>query len=169
VDRKHGWPYPLNIEAVSYFRRLRFVLNLRSLAICWMGSIGQWLGVRAVIGVGGTKPQPIPRFDLAGKKLGYWRAEDIAQVDAYSSGRFGTGETLSGVDISDLEERLKNGREHLSSLRGPWLQQLADEAGLDYKRLENASQTARFLTDTRWIIAAVSLVLIMLAYSIRPR
>lgn len=67
----------------------------------------------AVIGVGGSKPQPIPRFDLAGKKLGYWRAEDIEQVDAYSSGRFGTGENMAGVDISDLTERLKNGTEHL--------------------------------------------------------
>ncbi len=134
----------------------------------------------AVIGVGGSKPQPIPRFDLSGKKLGYWRAEDIAQVDAYSSGRFGTGENMAGVDISDLTERLKNGTEHLSSLREPWLQQLADEADLDYERLNNASRTARFLTgqsfaqsktvegDARWIVAAVSFVLILLVYVIRP-
>lgn len=130
----------------------------------------------AVIGVGGDQLSAIPRYDLAGRKTGYWRPEDINQVDDYSTGRFGTGEPMAGVDGAAFRAQVETGQEHLSSLHEAWLQKLAGEAGLGYLRLETPTQTARFLTgtlfaerkiaaaDARWIFAAVALLMLLLVY-----
>ena len=135
----------------------------------------------AVIGVGGDKLSPIPRLNLAGQKIGYWKLEEINQIDIYSTGRFGTGEPMAGIDPEQFKTRADSGREHLSSLREPWLKQLAQEAGLGYLRLKTPAQTARFLTgasfaeskvtstDIRWVFGAIALLLMVLVYLVGKR
>lgn len=133
--------------------------------------------VGALIGVGGDIPSPIPRYSPAGRKLGYWRAEDIDQVDLYSAGRPGSGEAMVDADGRPLQVQAASGQEHLSSLHEDWLKQLAGDAGYRYTRLETPAQTARFLTgaafadrktgrtDARWLFGAAGLVLVVLVYS----
>ena len=132
----------------------------------------------AIVGVGGRTPTPIPKLDSHGKANGYWQAEEVMQVDVYSLGRVtGTGvEPMVGVDSSDLATRRRTGKEHLSSLRESYLQQLASESRLQYQRLQTAQQLAEFLTeqafaeeklaetDLRWLLGLAALMLVLAVY-----
>ena len=118
------------------------------------GTVRGWL-----IGVGGDTPRPIPKTDRNGEAAGYWRAEDVVQ-------RIGEA-VQSGA-----------GREHLSSLREPYLKEIAKLVGFEYARLAQSSslseamRDARFAhrekvpTDLYWIPAAIALLL--LAWRFRP-
>jgi len=101
------------------------------------GEIGE---VRAVLaGVGGDLPAPIPFQDPEGRVRGFWSAEQVLQVDPYSLPR------AAGIDDhmvitgearpADLRAAGTPGQEHLSSLRGDYLQLLATETGARYARL----------------------------------
>lgn len=99
------------------------------------GTPGEVKGV--IIGAGGLMPMPIPKFDLSGRFIGYWAANEVPQTDPYSEGRRGStqGERMvegGGVRVPEVKAA---GNEHLSSLREPYLQQLAQETGLHYRRL----------------------------------
>lgn len=103
-----------------------------------------------IVGIGGDIPQPIPQLDMRGKVTGYWRADDVLQIDVYSLGRnssTGSTETMVGVDDSNITERIKNGTEHLSSLRESYLRQLASETALDYYRLDSINDWLNRLQD----------------------
>ena len=132
----------------------------------------------AIIGVGGSTPAPIPKLDVQGKANGYWQAQEVMQVDVYSLGRVtGSGvEPMVGVDNASLAARIQAGKEHLSSLREPYLQQLASESRLQYHRLEAPDQLVNFLTeqrfagekltqtDLRWLLGLSALILILATY-----
>jgi len=120
------------------------------------GQVHGWL-----IGVGGYVPQPIPKTDREGNRIGYWRAEDVIQRQSVSEG--GTvGET----------------REHLSGLREPHLQRIAQRVGFEYAHLVTASTISEALRDPRfaqvrpvptdlyWLPAAAALL--VLAFRFRP-
>jgi mxaL protein len=104
-----------------------------------------------LVGVGGLALAPIPRSDPQGRPLGVWGARDVAQVDPYSRGRGGSveGEQMveeaTGTALPDLGAT--PGREHLSSLREPYLRRLAQEAGLRYARLHAPGQLLPLLQD----------------------
>jgi mxaL protein len=109
--------------------------------------------------VGGDKPTPIPKLDATGKQTGFWRAEDVSHTDAYSQAR-GDREGLT---------QTASGTEHLSSLRGSYLQDLANQTGLVYRRLDNVKSFSRQIrskplgipkvmtTDIRWLFALACL------------
>ena len=85
---------------------------------------------------------------------------------------------MAGVeaDNSTLQARIASGQEHLSSLREPYLKQLAQETKLEYYRLQEASGLADFLIDSRfgspkvvevdarWILGTLTLLLLVLVY-----
>ncbi|MDF3838618.1 VWA domain-containing protein [Cupriavidus basilensis] len=114
------------------------------------GEVGGWL-----VGVGGDTPVPIPRSDPDGNRIGYWRADEVVQLDAVS------GAAVPGQS-----------REHLSALHGEHLASLARQAGLGYRRLgAPGALTGALLdgrlahreparTDLRWLPALLALLLL---------
>jgi len=111
---------------------------------------GQTMGV--IVGVGGDEPVPIPALDDEGHLTGYWQADQVQQVDSYSLGRGGSAssEPMTGVDSGDLQRRIAQGTEHLSSLHESYLKQLAQEAHLDYQRLRTPPALSEFLLQRRY-------------------
>ncbi len=117
------------------------------------GQVRGWL-----LGVGGSIPKPIPRTDAQGKRVGYWRAEEVVQRDP-----------VAGAPRS---------HEHLSELRESHLRGLAGQVGFDYAALADpavltsALRDARLArrsavrTDVSWVPAGLALVL--LAFWFRP-
>ncbi|HEY0680981.1 MAG TPA: VWA domain-containing protein [Steroidobacter sp.] len=117
-------------------------------------SIRGWL-----IGAGAYEPSPIPRIDEEGHRQGYWRAHEVVQMSAF-------GDTRAPAT------------EHLSALREPHLQALADRVGFNYARLSGPTSLSETLRDPRfarrrptptdlyWLPAAIAVLL--LAMRFRP-
>lgn len=132
----------------------------------------------AVVGVGGDRPTQIPRLGSHNQILGYWKKDDVNQVDTATMGRFGSdsNEAMGGIDRSDLAQRLATGQEHLSSLHEDWLKTISDEAGLRYIHLDTPEDTADDLldrsharyrsapTDVRPLLAGLALLLLLAVY-----
>jgi mxaL protein len=110
------------------------------------------LAAGLIVGVGGDQPVPIPVLEEDGTQSGWWQADQVQQVDSYSLGRHGSegSESMIGVDGSDLTSRIARGTEHLSSLHERYLQELAQEARLDYERLLAPADLGRTLTRERY-------------------
>jgi mxaL protein len=112
-----------------------------------------------IIGIGGASPVPIPKFDDAGVQRGFWKADEVTHLDAFSAMQ----NAREGI-TSEVQ-----GTEHLSSLREPYLEAIARNTGLVYERLDTDSGLARFMTrdqfriekvvtsDIRWIFALAAL------------
>jgi mxaL protein len=114
------------------------------------GQIHGWL-----MGTGGDTPQPIPRTDRDGHRIGTWAADEVMQID---------GDPRS--------------HEHLSEVREPHLKALAHQIGFDYARLTDTASLAAAVRDPRratqvptptpiaWLPLAIALSL--LAWRFRP-
>jgi len=125
-----------------------------------------------IVGVGGDALTPIPKYDMDGKYLGEWQADDVPQMDM-SGQRVGT--SVPGEKMVGEEEEVATGTEHLSSLKEDYLQVLARDAGLDYRRLVRRADMVAALrdarlrrpllidTDLRWIPAVAALLLLLIA------
>lgn len=144
---------------------------------------GERGAVKGVItGIGGLVPVPIPHLDADGKVSGYWTRDEVMQVDPHSMGRMTTepNEAMVGIDPVDVERRLAAGQEHLSSLREPYLRQLATETGLDYLRINREKDLVGALTDSGyaryesvrsdvgWAPALLALLCLLYLYLWRP-
>lgn len=133
-------------------------------------------GVSGVlVGTGSLRLQQIPKFDPGGVPIGYWRADEVSQVDIYSQGRESSvpGERYADDPPEDKQAKAKPkaaaGQEHLSSLHEPYLQQLSTETGLGYLRLTGPGELQRALIanhaarrqivagDGRWPLALLVL------------
>ncbi len=113
-----------------------------------------------IIGVGGEKLVPIPKFDKTGEQQGYWKVDEVDHVDAFTQSR-------SAREGTELEN---TGTEHLSSLRETYLEGLADKTGLTYHRLGSTKEFSKQMqssalgipkivtTDLRWLLAFGSLL-----------
>jgi mxaL protein len=108
------------------------------------GEPGQVPGL--IVGAGGFIPMPIPKYDMAGKPLGYWRADEVVQT--------ATAGRPTGESMVDAEGRAvapaRAGAEHLSVLKESYLQALAGETGLGYRRLTTAADFGEALTARAW-------------------
>ena len=131
-----------------------------------------------IVGVGGRLPAPIPKTDPQGQPLGFWRADEVMQGDAYSEGR---GGSVSGERMSDDAAAPRSavalgatpGTEHLSALHEGYLRLLAGELGLAFHRLTDADEFAAALMhptlarpmpvrlDLRVACAALALALLL--------
>jgi mxaL protein len=135
-----------------------------------------------LVGVGGDQLSPIPKVDPDGNPLGYWKAEEVAQIDVYSQGRGGSvsGEKMADADNpagSDAKART----EHLSSLKEAYLRRLAGETGLGYARLilpadlnallsqAGLGQQHSVPTPLAWLPALLALMGIVICYLWRTR
>lgn len=139
---------------------------------------GEVAGV--IVGVGDTRPAPIPKFDPSGRPLGAWKADEVLQTDPRSQGRGGSvgGEAMVEQEPAPPEVGLgaTPGAEHLSGLREPYLQLLAGEGGFAYHRLRGAQDLlgvlrdpalARPVTvraDARVALAALALALLLVPW-----
>ena len=94
-----------------------------------------------IVGVGELTPSPIPKSDPAGRPLGFWGADEVAQVDPRGLGRGGSVEAEKFADESGgaVETGLGAvpGAEHLSALREAYLRLLASQSGLGFHRLRD--------------------------------
>lgn len=135
------------------------------------GKAGEVAGL--VIGVGGPTPAPIPKFDMDGRFLGYWRADEVVQDNPYPTrkGSSVPGEPMEGAAASGASA----GSEHLSSLREPYLRELAGSTGLGYRRLGDAGlvealRIARLArpvparADLRWACGLAALAALLASY-----
>lgn len=95
-----------------------------------------------LVGVGDLKPSPIPKTDAIGRPLGFWKADEVLQVDPRSKGRGGSvgNEQLSDEGAGKAVSGLGGtpGLEHLSALREAYLRLLAQERGFGFYRLTSA-------------------------------
>lgn len=146
----------------------------------FQGTPGEIRG--ALVGIGGSIPVPIPKLGDEGRPLSYWTGNEVLQVDTYSLGRGANmeDEAMVGVDVSDLQERIAKGTEHLSLLKAGHLRALAEETHLDYfepkkpEELGNLLSNKQFansepvLTDLRWIPGTLAMLLLLLAYTSLP-
>jgi mxaL protein len=103
-----------------------------------------------IVGVGDLKLSPIPKTDPLGRPLGYWGADEVLQVDPRSLGR---GASVGGEQMTEEGSApaaplpgATPGSEHLSSLREAYLQLLANQTGLGYRRLADSQGFIAALT-----------------------
>ena len=141
------------------------------------GSVAGFIG-----GIGGTLPERIPHLNDEGDVVGYWRPDEVMQVDMYSLGRNTSedGEPLVGVSMANIARRIALGQEHLSSLREQYLRALAEETGLAYVRVDSPSRFLNILLDEKyarrtpinsdlgWIPAALAFVCLAYCFVVRP-
>lgn len=100
-----------------------------------------------IVGVGGRELVPIPQHDRQGRLLGTWGAADVRQQVRRVVNPNDPGRADEGVQPSMPEAT--PGREHLSSLREGYLQDLAAQTGLAYHRLSDADALLTALRDDR--------------------
>lgn len=133
-----------------------------------------------VAGIGGATAAPIPKTDPEGRSLGFWGPDDVMQIDGYSTGRGGSNEGERYVESEagkPIESRALGtpGTEHLSALREPYLQLLAEETSARYVRLTRPDDLRIALTRTlimpgwfesnaRRFAAAIALLLLAAYY-----
>lgn len=131
-----------------------------------------------ILGVGGEKLSRIPMIGRDGRFLGYWSASEVPQTDAYSAGR-ATSEphdllyNQAGQPIQPIPP---SGTEQLSSLKAGYLRSLAQETGLQYRRLDGPgslystltqrafARPARVRTYIGFVPAALALALLVWLY-----
>jgi mxaL protein len=130
-----------------------------------------------ILGVGGLQPVPIPKFNAKGEPAGFYSADDVPHRSSFGESDLNP-EKIEGYDARNAPfgRAAATGSEHLASLREPYLQQLAAEAGLRYERLIDADalsealQTPGFAVqkqvaaDVRWKSAAAALALLLPIY-----
>jgi mxaL protein len=130
-----------------------------------------------ILGVGGLQPVPIPKFNAKGEPAGFYSAEDVPHRSSFGESNLNP-EKIEGYDARNAPfgREAATGSEHLASLREPYLQQLASEAGLRYHRLADtdalneALQTPDFAVqkpvdaDVRWKAAVAALALLLPIY-----
>lgn len=105
-----------------------------------------------VVGVGGLRPEPIPKTDPLGRPLGVWRADDVMQGDVNARGRAGSlgGERMveDGPEAAGADALGRTpGSEHLSAMHESYLRLLAGEQGLAFHHLQSAAGFAKVLND----------------------
>ncbi|MDP3289817.1 MAG: MxaL protein, partial [Methyloversatilis sp.] len=133
-----------------------------------------------IVGTGGATLSPIPKLDLDGRPLGYWKADEVVQSNTASRGRSGSAAEEAMVDESGvaIESTRASGTEHLSNLKGTHLRDLATQTGMRYEALASPDELADALVDPAfarqqsvptelgWVPALLGLL--CLAWAYRP-
>ncbi|WP_409977762.1 vWA domain-containing protein [Bradyrhizobium sp. SZCCHNPS10062] len=131
-----------------------------------------------IVGAGGYSLSPIPKFDDRGNEVGFWGDDEVPHEN-----RFGSpppdAESRPGYNPRNAPfgAAAAIGTEHLSSVREPYLKQLAQEAGLGYAHMDGSSHLAEGylpiatphaspgLTDLRWVPGALALLALLAVFS----
>lgn len=125
-----------------------------------------------IVGVGGEQLSPIPKFDKNGEQIGFWEAADVTHVDSFTASQIAREGSIA----------TQTGTEHLSSLRESYLKAIAEDTGLQYRKLEQASKFVGHLqvktlgmpkiaeTNLNWLLALGALILLIcMLYAQRPK
>lgn len=86
-----------------------------------------------IVGTGSSVPQPIPKSDDQGRRVGYWRAGEVVQYATM-----------------DAEGRRIRSNEHLSALHENHLQAIANRVGFEYIRLDEPALLVNAMLDRRF-------------------
>lgn len=113
------------------------------------GERGEIAGL--VLGAGGYEPAPIPKFDEHGRETGFYGADEVPHESRFGLPPPGA-EQREGYNPRNAPfgGTMAVGSEHLSSVREPYLRQLAETTGLAYAHLEKPDGLAgTFLSVAR--------------------
>ncbi|AWN38690.1 VWA domain-containing protein [Methylobacterium radiodurans] len=134
-----------------------------------------------IVGVGGYALSPIPKFNDRGRETGFYAETEVQQEN-----RFGPppadAETREGYNPRNAPfgAQAAHGSEHLSSVREPYLRDLAARTGLAYAHLDGpasldsplrAAATARPVPgqlDLRPFLGTTALLLALAAFAAGP-
>ncbi|MBG0810101.1 VWA domain-containing protein [Methylosinus sp. H3A] len=108
------------------------------------GKSGEVLGL--ILGAGGYEPAPIPKFDDRGREIGFYGADEVPHESRFGLPPAGV-EQREGYNPRNAPfgGAMTIGSEHLSSVREPYLRQLAERTGLAYAHLEKPDGLAAAL------------------------
>ncbi|MFC4314311.1 vWA domain-containing protein [Steroidobacter flavus] len=110
-----------------------------------------------LIGIGAYAPSPIPRIDEEGHRQGYWNADEVVQPSAFGN--------TTAPPI-----------EHLSAVREPHLQALANQLGFSYAHLTGPASLSDSVRDRRyarrqptptdlyWLPASIAVLLLAIRF-----
>lgn len=100
-----------------------------------------------IIGVGGYELSPIPKFDDKGREVGFFGPDDVPHESRFGLPPKGA-EQREGFNARNAPfgATIAIGEEHLSAVREPYLQGLADSTGLAYAHF---TRPEALLTDYR--------------------
>jgi mxaL protein len=98
------------------------------------GERGEVAGL--LLGAGGYEPAPIPKFDERGREIGVYGAEEVPHESRFGLPPPGA-EQREGYNPRNAPfgGAMAIGSEHLSSVREPYLRELAERTGLTYAHL----------------------------------
>jgi mxaL protein len=126
------------------------------------------------VGVGDDQLRPIPKRDGEGRSLGFWNDGEVMQTDIYSASYPGaTAVRPEAVALNAEQILAPTMTEHLSSLHGAYLRDLAAQAGFGYHRLIDAPSLLHALTakefahqtpyraDLRILLGGIAMALIV--------
>jgi mxaL protein len=128
-----------------------------------------------VIGVGGTQPVPIPKYNQRGGREGFFTAEDVPHRSSFGESDLNP-EKIEGYDARNAPFGSAEaiGNEHLTALNESYLSQLSFESGFEYLVLKEPKtilekleankiypMIKNKLTDIRWQWAFLALFLVM--------
>ncbi|WP_309391752.1 vWA domain-containing protein [Chelatococcus sambhunathii] len=95
-----------------------------------------------LVGVGGTHPAPIPKYDDFGRESGFFSMADVPQASRLGPPPEGA-ENLPGYNPRNAPfGEMPEGEEHLTSVKEDYLRRLAGETGLGYARLDDPDALA---------------------------
>ncbi len=130
-----------------------------------------------LVGVGGLRPAPIPKFNYDGQQTGFYAESDVPQRSTFglSSQK---PEAIEGYNARNAPfgKEVVSGGEHLSSLKEAYLKALSQESGLGYHRLQtldgfsaalqnpHLAEQRTVTTDIRWIAAGLGILLLLLRH-----
>jgi len=93
-----------------------------------------------ILGSGGLQAVPIPKFDETGRRIGHYGPDDVPHRSSFGISDLNP-EQIEGYDARNAPfgKHAASGSEHLSALQEAYLQELAGETGLSYRRLSSDS------------------------------
>lgn len=141
------------------------------------GKAGQVIGT--VLGVGGSRPAPIPKFDEKNNVTGYWDKEEVMRFATFGVNRktqsvLEMEEGYHGRNAPHGNKPAEVEEAHLSALDATHLAALAHQTGLEYSTLQqtstlsgvlNASQFATWqpsIADLRPWLAILCFIMVVL-------
>jgi mxaL protein len=97
-----------------------------------------------IVGVGGYRLSPIPKFNDDGREIGFYGVDDVPHENRHGLPPAGA-EQREGYDARNAPfgATMAAGVEHLSSVREPYLRALAGKTGLSYAHLDADGRLAR--------------------------
>ena len=125
------------------------------------GKAGQVIGT--VLGVGGSKPAPIPKFDEKNNVTGYWDKEEVMRFATFGVNRktqsvLEMEEGYHGRNAPHGNNPAEAEEAHLSALDATHMAALAHQTGLEYSTLQQTSTLSGVLNASRFATWQPSIV-----------